>query len=74
MENFGDRDINGVDLCRVASKFDLLDRILPKLQQNGHRVLLFCQMTSTMTILEDYFNYRSKLFLFLLVYGNARYI
>ena len=47
-------------MFRTAGKFELLDRILPKLKATGHRVLLFCQMTAVMTILEDYFNYRGK--------------
>uniref|UniRef100_A0A4W6FJ16 SWI/SNF related BAF chromatin remodeling complex subunit ATPase 2 n=1 Tax=Lates calcarifer TaxID=8187 RepID=A0A4W6FJ16_LATCA len=42
-----------------SGKFELLDRILPKLQATGHRVLLFCQMTTLMTIMEDYFTYRN---------------
>nr|XP_018913834.1 PREDICTED: ATP-dependent helicase brm-like isoform X2 [Bemisia tabaci] len=44
------------DLWRVSGKFELLDRILPKLKATNHRVLLFCQMTQLMTIMEDYFN------------------
>ncbi|CAH1772648.1 unnamed protein product [Owenia fusiformis] len=51
--------VNGPDLFRVSGKFELLDRILPKLKTTNHRVLLFCQMTSTMTILEDYFLYKN---------------
>uniref|UniRef100_A0A673BWX0 Probable global transcription activator SNF2L2 n=1 Tax=Sphaeramia orbicularis TaxID=375764 RepID=A0A673BWX0_9TELE len=51
--------INGPDLYRASGKFELLDRILPKLQATGHRVLLFCQMTTLMTIMEDYFSYRN---------------
>jgi len=47
------------DLYRSAGKFELLDRILPKLQSTGHKVLLFCQMTSLMSIMEDYLYYRS---------------
>lgn len=46
------------DLIRVAGKFELLDRILPKLKETGHRVLIFCQMTTLMTVLEDFFSYR----------------
>uniref|UniRef100_A0A1I7WM49 Helicase C-terminal domain-containing protein n=1 Tax=Heterorhabditis bacteriophora TaxID=37862 RepID=A0A1I7WM49_HETBA len=46
------------ELYRVAGKLELLDRILPKLKTSGHRVLMFCQMTSMMTIIEDFFNYR----------------
>lgn len=41
-------------LYRVAGKFELLDRILPKLKATGHRVLIFFQMTAIMTIMEDY--------------------
>ncbi|KAJ0067794.1 hypothetical protein NL108_010473, partial [Boleophthalmus pectinirostris] len=51
--------ISGPDLYRASGKFELLDRILPKLQATGHRVLLFCQMTTLMTIMEDYFSYRN---------------
>eukprot|EP00122_Pirum_gemmata_P015406 Pgem_evm1s14399 len=29
-----------------------------KLQRSGHRVLIFCQMTSLMSILEDFLEYR----------------
>lgn len=46
------------DLYRVAGKFELLDRILPKLKAQKHKVLLFSQMTSLLSILEDYFLYR----------------
>ncbi|CAJ0928871.1 unnamed protein product, partial [Mesorhabditis belari] len=50
--------VSDQDLVRVAGKFELLDRILPKMKETGHRVLIFCQMTTLMTILEDFFNYR----------------
>lgn len=46
------------DLYRVSGKFEFLDRILPKLKATDHRVLLFCQMTSLMNIMEDYLNWR----------------
>uniref|UniRef100_A0A9J7Z003 SWI/SNF related BAF chromatin remodeling complex subunit ATPase 2 n=1 Tax=Cyprinus carpio carpio TaxID=630221 RepID=A0A9J7Z003_CYPCA len=55
--------ISGPDLYRASGKFELLDRILPKLKATNHRVLLFCQMTSLMTIMEDYFAYRNFLYL-----------
>ncbi|KAI8374376.1 SNF2 family N-terminal domain-containing protein [Radiomyces spectabilis] len=45
-------------LYRTSGKFELLDRILPKLQQTGHRVLIFFQMTQIMTIMEDFMVYR----------------
>ncbi|XP_067141639.1 LOW QUALITY PROTEIN: probable global transcription activator SNF2L2 [Centruroides vittatus] len=50
--------VQGADLYRASGKFELLDRILPKLRHTGHRILLFCQMTSLMTIMEDYLSYR----------------
>lgn len=50
--------VSGPDLYRVSGKFELLDRILPKLKATNHRVLLFCQMTQLMTIMEDYLGWR----------------
>ncbi|KAH9409281.1 Transcription activator BRG1 [Tyrophagus putrescentiae] len=53
-----EKTVSGPDLYRASGKFELLDRILPKFKATGHRVLLFCQMTNSMTIIEDYFGYR----------------
>lgn len=50
--------VSGPDLYRVSGKFELLDRVLPKLKATNHRVLLFCQMTQCMTIIEDYLSWR----------------
>ena len=50
-------------IYRVSGKFELLDRILPKFKQSGHRVLLFCQMASCMIVLEDFFTYRNYSYL-----------
>ncbi|KAL5021635.1 hypothetical protein ScPMuIL_000790 [Solemya velum] len=50
--------VTGPDVYRSAGKFELLDRIFPKVRRTNHRVLLFCQMTSLMSIMEDYFVYR----------------
>ncbi|XP_018562327.2 ATP-dependent helicase brm isoform X2 [Anoplophora glabripennis] len=50
--------ISGPDIYRASGKFELLDRILPKLKATNHRVLLFCQMTQLMTIMEDYLSWR----------------
>ena len=55
--------INGPDLFRVSGKFELLDRILPKLKASGHKILLFCQMTSVMDLLEYYLSYRNYSYL-----------
>ena len=50
----------GCDLYRASGKFELLDRMLPKFKETGHRCLLFCQMTQLMTIMEDYLQWRGK--------------
>ena len=50
-------------LWRTAGKFELLDRILPKYQNTGHRVLMFFQMTAIMDIMEDYLRYRGTMYL-----------
>jgi len=78
--------VTGPDIYRASGKFELLDRILPKLKATGnylhffsfyvfemifsilnfylgHRVLMFCQMTQCMTIIEDYFNFKGYKFL-----------
>uniref|UniRef100_A0A0K2UZD9 Uncharacterized protein n=1 Tax=Lepeophtheirus salmonis TaxID=72036 RepID=A0A0K2UZD9_LEPSM len=55
--------VTGPDVYRSSGKFELIDRILPKLNKTGHRVLMFCQMTQCMTIIEDYFNFRGFKFL-----------
>ncbi|CAF0747001.1 unnamed protein product [Didymodactylos carnosus] len=57
--NYANGMCNGADLYRASGKFELLDRILPKLKVTNHRVLLFCQMTSLMTIMEDYFAFKN---------------
>merc|ERR1711997_1435348 len=55
--------VSGPDIYRASGKFELMDRILPKLKASGHRVLMFCQMTQCMTIIEDYFNFKGYKFL-----------
>jgi hypothetical protein len=46
------------DLYRTSGKFEVLDRMLPKLIHFGHKVLIFSQMTQLMDILGDYFEWR----------------
>lgn len=50
-------------LYRTAGKFELLDRMLPKLKATGHRVLIFFQMTQIMNIMEDFLHYRGHSYL-----------
>lgn len=45
-------------IWRTAGKFELLDRVLPKFQATGHRVLMFFQMTQIMNIMEDFLRWR----------------
>lgn len=51
------------EMIRSSGKFELLDRLLPKLHRAGHRVLLFSQMTRLMTILGDYLKLKGFQFL-----------
>ena len=50
-------------LWRTAGKFELLDRVLPKFQASGHRVLIFFQMTQIMNIMEDFLRLRGMKYL-----------
>ncbi|XP_070553116.1 SWI/SNF-related matrix-associated actin-dependent regulator of chromatin subfamily A member 5-like isoform X2 [Ptychodera flava] len=45
-------------LAENCGKMVILDRLLPKLQQQGSRVLIFSQMTRVLDILEDYCMWR----------------
>ncbi|XP_076819162.1 uncharacterized protein LOC143464888 isoform X2 [Clavelina lepadiformis] len=42
------------DLVLSCGKMMLLDRMLPRLKEQNHKVLLFSQMTSLLDVLEDY--------------------
>ena len=45
-------------LLRTSSaKMQLLAKLLPKLRARGHRVLLFCQMTRMLDVLEDWLRF-----------------
>ena len=46
-------------IWRCSGKFEVLDRILPKLKKTGHRVLIFFQMTQVMDIMEDYLRFKN---------------
>jgi SWI/SNF-related matrix-associated actin-dependent regulator of chromatin subfamily A member 5 len=45
-------------LVENSGKMMLLDKLLPKLQERGSRVLIFSQMTRLLDILEDYLLFR----------------
>ena len=50
--------MTGEHLVTTSGKLILLDKLLPKLQQRGSRVLIFSQMTRLLDVLEDYLMYR----------------
>lgn len=49
-------------LARGSGKLVLLDKLLPRLKENGHRVLIFSQFKIMLDILEDYLEARSMKF------------
>ena len=49
-----DEDLYYKALVHASGKMVLLDKLLPKLKANGHRVLIFSQMVKMLDILEDY--------------------
>ena len=49
-------------IVQGSGKLKMLDRMLPKLQQDGHRVLIFSQFTSMLDLLEDYCELREHNF------------
>uniref|UniRef100_A0A1I8J0U6 DNA helicase n=1 Tax=Macrostomum lignano TaxID=282301 RepID=A0A1I8J0U6_9PLAT len=44
----------GSQLVKACGKLELLERMLKKLRDEGHRVLIFSQMTKMLDILEDF--------------------
>ncbi|KAJ8022075.1 Lymphoid-specific helicase [Holothuria leucospilota] len=47
------------ELITSSGKLMVLERLLPALKKNGHKVLVFSQMTSLLDILHDYCVYRN---------------
>lgn len=47
------------ELIMDCGKFKELDRLLPKLKSEGHRVLIFSQFTMMLDIMEKYLEYKS---------------
>merc|ERR1712087_1032475 len=50
------------NLIASSGKLVLLDKLLPKLKREGHRVLIFSQMSHLLDIMEDYLNFREHLY------------
>ena len=46
------------NIFQVSGKFELLDRMLPKLIKTGHKILIFSQFTQLLDIMQKYFLYR----------------
>ncbi|GAB5366178.1 hypothetical protein AAMO2058_001122500 [Amorphochlora amoebiformis] len=57
MERSYDSDCKKMILS--CGKLVLVDKLLPKLKSQGHRVLIFSQMVRVLDILEDYLRFRS---------------
>ncbi|KAF0688342.1 Aste57867_20054 [Aphanomyces stellatus] len=49
--------VEGPHLWENCGKLVLLHKLLPRLKAQGSRVLIFCQMTSMLNILEDYMRF-----------------
>ena len=49
-------------IVQGSGKLKMLDRMLPKLREDGHRVLIFSQFTSMLDLLEDYCELREHNF------------
>ena len=47
----------GTVLIRACGKLELLEKMLAKLKAQGHRVLIFSQMTKMLDVLEDFLDY-----------------
>ena len=45
-------------IVKASGKLVLLDKLLPKLKEDGHRVLIFSQFKIMLDILEDYLELR----------------
>uniref|UniRef100_A0A914YZK6 Uncharacterized protein n=1 Tax=Panagrolaimus superbus TaxID=310955 RepID=A0A914YZK6_9BILA len=45
-------------LIQSSGKLVLIDKLLPKLQRDGHKVLMFSQMVKVLDLIEEYLNYR----------------
>ncbi|KAK0728444.1 PHD/FYVE-zinc-finger like domain-containing protein [Lasiosphaeria miniovina] len=54
--NTGNDELTRRNLVEASSKLMLLEIMLPKLKERGHRVLIFSQFLDQLTILEDFMN------------------
>ena len=57
-KNFEEQRMNDI-LIPTSGKMVLIDKLLPKLRKEGHKVLIFSQMVKMLDILDEYCEYRS---------------
>ena len=50
--------LDGEHLVEAASKFKVLDKLLPRFRDQGFKVLIFSQMTRLLNILDDFLRFR----------------
>ncbi|KAI8905848.1 SNF2 family N-terminal domain-containing protein, partial [Gorgonomyces haynaldii] len=60
-ESLDDKIDGEPEMLRWSGKMKILNRLLPKLLENGHKVLLFSQMTRMLDIIADYCEFLLKL-------------
>jgi chromodomain-helicase-DNA-binding protein 7 len=60
--NASEKVSEGDFLVKASGKLVLLDKLLPRLKEDGHRVLIFSQFKIMLDILEDYLNLRELKF------------
>ncbi|KAG7391902.1 choline dehydrogenase 7 [Phytophthora pseudosyringae] len=49
-------------MVKCCGKMVLIDKLLPRLNDGGHKVLIFSQMVRVLDIIEDYLRYRGYLY------------
>jgi len=57
-EEADDKSGTNDNIVNICGKMMLVDRLLRRLREDGHKVLIFSQMTKVLTILEDYLHFR----------------
>jgi chromodomain-helicase-DNA-binding protein 7 len=46
--------LNLLTLVQSSGKLVLVDKLLPKLKQDGHKVLIFSQMVKVLDLIEEF--------------------
>lgn len=57
-QHLGEEDVSDEirikKMVEASGKFILLEKFLPKLKNEGHRILLFSQFTGTLSLIEEF--------------------